>query len=139
MSGTIHNEKDGVRLCRACGGKGFGGDRFCRACGMQHIEQAAGGLAGLNNSASLAVTKGISSPSSYATAPLAQKGNFQSFSGPLVRLITESVTATQTTRLQNRWSKRLALAVISIPIWLLIVLLSPLDAYVAAKMAVERS
>jgi hypothetical protein len=106
---------------------------------VQHTERAAENFAGPNDSASLAVTKGIGSPPAYATAPLALQGGYQSFSGPLVKLITESVTATKTSRLQSRWGKRLALAAISIPIWLLIVLLSPLDAYVAAKMAVERS
>ena len=101
MSGTVHNETERIRLCHVCGGRGLGNDRFCRRCGVQQTGQAAGSFAGLNNSASLAVTKEIGSPPSYATAPLAPKGGYQSFSGPLVKLITESVTATKTVRLQR--------------------------------------
>jgi hypothetical protein len=139
MNRTVQNEKESARLCHACSGQVFGNDRFCRTCGVRQTEQVAGSFAGINNSVSLAVTKGVSSPPAYVTARLGPKGGYQSFSGSLVKLITESVTATNTARLKSRWSKRLALAVISIPIWLLIVLLSPFDAYVAAKMAVERN
>ncbi len=40
--------------------------------------------------------------------------------------------------LNGRWSKSLGLVLISIPVWLMIVLLSPLDAYVAVRSMAEQ-
>jgi hypothetical protein len=38
----------------------------------------------------------------------------------------------------NRWSKRLASALVAIPLWFMILMLSPLDAYVAARAITKR-
>jgi hypothetical protein len=71
--------------------------------------------------------------SPYTTSALDQQaGLLNRVSGPLVSAVIASVSAgSQET--QSQFVKRAILALISIPIWLIIVLLSPLDAYAAAK------
>jgi hypothetical protein len=92
----------------------------------------------IRNSRSLAETKGFEQLSPYETAPFTEAESFHSVSRPLVKSITETLTANQTTRLKSPLCKGLLMALISIPIWLLIVFLSPLDAYVAARNTVEQ-
>ena len=109
-------------------------DKFCRRCGArQRAETEA-----LETPASLAPTTGLDELSPYATAPLQTEDLYHPISGPLVKSVTASLTAKKTARLKGRWSKGLILSLISIPIWLMIVLLSPFDAYIAARTTVEQ-
>lgn len=75
-------------------------------------------------------SKGLSP---YTTSALDQQaGLLNRVSGPLVSAVIASVSAGSPDS-QSQVVKRAILALISIPIWLIIVLLSPLDAYSAAK------
>lgn len=73
----------------------------------------------------------------YATAIIEQRPDesdvYRSVSGPLLQAVVAGVSAKPSTRPLSRMGKRAILALLSIPIWLIIVLLSPLDAYAAAK------
>jgi hypothetical protein len=62
----------------------------------------------------------------------ARRDLYHRVSGPLVEAVVANVASGQLGE-QGRLMRRLMLALISLPIWLMIVLLSPLDAYAAAK------
>ena len=118
----IINEQDAmtvaVKACSACSGQLLESDRFCRWCGETQPHAA---------SDQLAVAR-------YTTSLLVQaKSNlYHRISGPLVSAVVAGVASGELPD-QSRWMRRFLLALISLPIWLMIVLLSPLDAYAAAK------
>jgi hypothetical protein len=70
----------------------------------------------------------------YTTSLLvrAKSNLYHRVSGPLVSAVIAGVASGELHD-QGRWMRRAMLALISLPIWLMIVLLSPLDAYAAAK------
>jgi len=58
---------------------------------------------------------------------------YHRISGPLVNAVVTGALAAPSIGNESPYLKRLVLALISIPIWLIIILLSPLDAYAAVK------
>ena len=58
---------------------------------------------------------------------------YRRISGPLVNAVVTGALSAPSAENESPWLKRAILALISIPIWLIIVLLSPLDAYAAVK------
>ena len=107
-----------VKACCACSGQLLESDRFCRWCGGAQADAASG---------SPAVAR-------YTTSLLAGANSnlYHRVSGPLVSAVIAGV-ATGEFNEQGCLMRRCLLALISVPIWLMIVLLSPLDAYAAAK------
>jgi hypothetical protein len=79
---------------------------------------------------------------SCETASLPVTIRYDSFSGALVSLVTMSVSARASAHSSSvfgdRWARRLASALAALPLWLMIVLLSPLDAYIAARAIAKR-
>ena len=128
----------GTKFCNACDNEIPAGDRFCRRCGTPQTELIKIFQAKVRNTGSLAETREIGASSPFATVPLTQENSYRLVSGPLVKSVTESLAARKTARLSHRWSKRVVMALISIPIWLLIVLLSPIDAYAAARNTIDQ-
>jgi hypothetical protein len=88
--------------------------------------------------ASLALTLGLDETPAYATTPLTSEMLRRPISGPLVASVTGSLHVPTTAQLRSRWSRSLLLALTSLSIWVMIVLLSPLDAYAAARVTVAR-
>jgi hypothetical protein len=129
----IINEQDArtvaVKACCVCSGQLLESDRFCRWCGEVQADGASGALYAANQPAShqLAVAR-------YTTSLLVEKKSnlYHRVSGPLVNAVVKGVASGELGD-QSRWARRAMLALISLPIWLMIVLLSPLDAYAAAK------
>ena len=126
-----------VKACMSCGGGLLEYDKFCRWCGAHQPDFATGEK--VNDSAAMnisSVNLSSKSLSAYRTSALDQSGASSSLyhrvSGPLVSAVVAGVVAGSTQE-QNQFVKRAILALISVPIWLIIVLLSPLDAYAAAK------
>lgn len=120
-----------VKACALCSGGLLEYDRFCRWCGVRQPERmSASGKAGAEHS-----TDSINL-SPYTTSALeraeAQAGLYRRVSGPLVSAVVAGVSASSP-QVCGRFMKRAILALISVPIWLIIILLSPLDAYAAAK------
>jgi hypothetical protein len=68
-----------------------------------------------------------------AIAPDVRTDVYRRVSGPLVNAVVTGALAAPSADNQSAFIKRVILALISIPIWLIIVLLSPLDAYAAVK------
>ena len=121
-----------VKACTSCGGGLLEYDKFCRWCGARQLDLLASHK--LNSAPSMNLTPGERSP--YTTSALDQQaGLLNRVSGPLVSAVIASLAGSPDA--QSQFVKRAILALISIPIWLIIILLSPLDAYAAAKNLVR--
>ena len=116
-----------LKQCHSCGYELIERDKFCRRCGISQR---------LRNDSSNA----LQHKSECATKRFSESGSLhQSFSGPLVQAVTTGM-AQRTTALQtNRWAMRLVGTLVAVPLWLMIVLLSPLEALAAAKAISERA
>jgi hypothetical protein len=128
----IINEQDArtvaVKACSACSGQLLESDRFCRWCGEAQSDGASGALYAVS------VPPSHQLAARYTTSLLVERKSnlYHRVSGPLVNAVVAGVASGELGD-QGRWARRAMLALISLPIWLMIVLLSPLDAYAAAK------
>ena len=111
-------ETRALKLCPACLAEAREPDKFCRRCGVR--------LGKLRENDSDHFV-----PSGHCAYHLAQ-GAYQSVSGALVAAVATGISH-NTAGLHSHLAKWLISALVSIPIWLLIVLLSPFDAYATAR------
>jgi len=74
----------------------------------------------------------------YTTTPLTTSRLYHPVSGPLVKAVIDGVPATPAHSSLSSLSKRMLLSLMAIPIWVMIILLSPLDAYASAKIIGNR-
>lgn len=122
-----------LKACAACSSGLLDYDKFCRWCGTRQPGQPAL-EAGQNTELP---TRAVSCNSaSCTTVPLAANTRtevYRRISGPLVNAVATGALMGPSAGNQSPFVKRVILALISIPIWLIIVLLSPLDAYAAVK------
>jgi hypothetical protein len=107
-----------LRLCRVCLAELRDHDKFCRHCGSLQTGAIASPPANTAQSA-------------YATSRL-QADTFHSVSDSLLTAIAAGAQA-DTARLDSPYVRRAVSILIVIPLWLMIVLLSPIDAYATAK------
>lgn len=126
-----------VKPCWSCRAGLMERDRFCRSCGV-----AQPFTSGAIGEASAIVAH--SQPSAYTTSALQpisiafdDADSCRPVSGPLVKAVVAAVAGTSSARPHSRFVMSAIMALIAVPIWLMIVLLSPLDAYAAAR-AVSR-
>lgn len=119
-----------VKVCVSCPGGILDSDKFCRWCGAsQNPIVASSGI-----SVEGAMDSGM--PWSYMTRalePLDTSHNFHRVSGPLVSAVVATIATGPASQARESFSARAIAALLSFPLWLIIVLLSPLDAYAAAK------
>ena len=115
-------ETAGIKSCNDCSRELREGDRFCRRCGADQNGSPAGGVAG----------RGRRLASSYRTASLAEADDCRRFSGSLMKSLVGNVSA-RASRINNRFAKLVISMLAVAPIWLVIVLLAPFDAYFAAR------
>jgi hypothetical protein len=123
MYAPENTETAGLIQCHTCGAEQRERDRFCRQCGVSQRL----------NTMSLTGVTGETPWSDCETRPLPSANRFGSFSGALVNLVTAGVSSRTSSLHAHRWTARLVGALVAVPIWLMIVLLSPLDAYIAAR------
>ena len=130
------NEQDArtvaMKACRDCSRQLLESDRFCRWCGQS--QPSPGNIPG--PSVELAVA------AKYSTSLLEdpRRNLYHRVSGPLVSAAVAGVSRGDLSELSSGgWMRRMILALIAVPIWLMIVLLSPLDAYAAAKNLVRQN
>ena len=111
-----------IKQCGACGSGLLEPDRFCRRCGIPQPDQHA--------------TANFSERAAYKTSTIITGTGaepYRKVSAPLVDLVVSGALAGRSIETQGPVLKRVILALISIPVWLIIVLLSPLDAYTAVR------
>jgi hypothetical protein len=93
-------------------------DKFCRRCGVRLSNPS-------ENDSDHFVSSGSNTPQ------LAQ-GAYQSMSGALIAAVATGISH-NTAQPHSRLTRWLISALVSIPIWLLIVLISPFAAYATAR------
>src|SRR5262245_55137273 len=132
MFGQDTAETTGLKQCKVCGAEQLERDKFCRRCGVSQSHRAdplictTGSIAG-------DVVGRANRPGSE-TMPLSGSGTLRrSYSGRLVGIVTQELSEQTSSLRANRWAMFLISLLVAAPLWLMIVLLSPLDAYVAAK------
>ena len=103
-----------LRLCEACHHEARTLDKFCRRCGAKLVDLLIG------------------EPGSPASQPI------KSISGALVAAVATGVS-NNTGQIQSLLARRVISALISIPIWLIIILLSPLEAYISARSVTRQT
>lgn len=112
-----------LKQCHVCGVEQHDRDKFCRRCGIRQVS-------------GYATAARLERMSECETRPLQRDEEvYQSFSGQLIHIVAQSMSARAAKQSGSRGGRRLVCTLITIPIWMLIVMLSPLDAYAAAKAA----
>ena len=120
---TEMTETIGLRLCCACTAELRDQDKFCRRCGVSQINRYA-------------TSTDLAQRLSNETKPLqGYSESYTTYSGRLIRVVAESMSARTSPQKAQGWLKGLICTLITIPIWMLIVMMSPFDAYAAAKAA----
>jgi len=115
-----------IKQCPTCEGELLSRDRFCRHCGVNQTDSyvTAALTSDLNN---------------CDTRPLGDdKATYQSLSGTLVNIVAQGLSAKSLSYRGGPGSTRLVAVIATFPIWLLIVLLSPVEAYAAARTITKR-
>lgn len=123
-----------IAPCRSCGIGLIEGSRFCRSCGAAQIDS----LPGDSRTIILFDNFEPKPPGHYATTRLSQQKLYHPVSGPLVNAVVAGVPANIPRTPAGSLSKRMLLALMAVPIWVMIILLSPLDAYASAKIIGNR-
>jgi hypothetical protein len=123
---THNAETVAVKACCSCGTGLLEYDKFCRKCGICQPGS-------FNYSDSLNVAAEALTRSASPRTVVADGESYHPVSGPLVKAVVARVSSGATAPLHGRLLKSSILALISVPIWLIIVLLSPIDAYLAAR------
>jgi hypothetical protein len=123
-----------IKPCQCCGQGILEASKYCRRCGAAQSYAVTTDFLEIIPSATV---KGELS-SQYATNPLSPRGLYHPVSGPLVNAVVAGVPARTEPSPTGSLSKRMLLALMAIPIWVMIILLSPLDAYTSAKIIGNR-
>lgn len=115
-----------IKQCPACDAELLERDRFCRHCGVNQNDSC--------------VTAALTSDlSGYETKPLRKnEAAYQSLSGALINIVAQGISAKSFSYRASRGLTRLIAVIAAIPIWLLIVLLAPVEAYSAARTITKR-
>ena len=131
MTGTDDIKTAAIKACESCAVGILDRDKFCRWCGALQGAMTAS-LSAAADSRPITLRE----PSHYLTTELAQLASTSSLhrvSGPLVNAVVASLSTGPALRPRAPLFARAITALLSFPLWLIIVFLSPLDAYAAAK------
>ena len=129
----IHAEQTttlAIKPCSACGAGLTEDSKFCRWCGA-HLTEDPDQTERLSFDAA-------ASPGAYKTMPLAPLNLYHPVSGPLVKAVAAGVPTRTSLSTTGGLTKRVLPALMAIPIWVMIILLSPIDAYASAKIIGQR-
>jgi len=114
-------ETAGLKSCNECSRELREGDKFCRRCGADQNGRSA------SESSDESETE-----SKYRTSRLPEVDDCRHFSGSLMKSLVGSASV-RTSRINNQFAKLVVSMLAAAALWLMIVLLSPFDAYVAAR------
>ena len=121
-----------IKACSECNSGLLDRDKFCRWCGVRQPGFESSAI----NRSETAMNEGLISLPLGATVAITagQRGDvYRRVSGPLVNAVVSGALPAPSPEIHSAFLNRVVLALISVPIWLIIVLLSPLDAYAAVK------
>lgn len=120
-----------IKACESCAAGILDRDKFCRWCGSLQ----GAGMVSISEAVDSRLI-GHRDPSRYLTTELGQLASTTSLhrvSGPLVSAVLATLATGQVSKPRRSLFATAVAALLSIPLWLMIVLLSPLDAYAAAR------
>lgn len=129
----------GIKQCQVCQIVIREMDKFCRHCGVKQndivVKEAAPTAAVIDR-------KDFSD--TYTTNTLALTAPEElvlprPVSGPLVQAVIKGLSASASAISHNKVTPKFVLILMSIPVWLMIVFLSPLDAWSATKAITKQS
>jgi len=123
-----------ISHCQSCSAGLWVESKFCRYCGAAQERPATN----MQEPTVPIGNPGYDSPDRYATTRLATPKLYHPVSGPLVKAVIAGVPATTSHSRMTNLSKRILPALMAIPIWVMIILLSPIDAYTSAKIIGNR-
>jgi ribosomal protein L40E len=131
------NRTNEIKICSSCGVDLLERDNYCRRCGVRQPRTcdalASGVTTGAVTESGSTANKLINHLTVASTSALSETDTYHKVSGPLVEAVTEGISAHAHSKFHSQLVRRSLSALISIPIWLMIILLSPFDAYFAAK------
>ena len=125
-------EKVAVVFCARCSAPQRETDRFCRYCGISRslADTMTSEIGGTVTDRELA----SASRPKYDTQPLSGPTHeISSYTNPIIRVVTEELDQLPGSVRNSPWAMRVISTLIAIPIWLIIVVLSPINAYVAVR------
>lgn len=131
MTGTDDIKTAAIKACEGCAEAILDRDKFCRWCGALQRAMTAS-LSAAVDSRPIA----LSETSRYLTTelvPLAPTTSLHRVSGPLLSAVVATLSTGPVSKPRRSLFATAVAALLSFPLWLMIVLLSPLDAYAAAK------
>jgi hypothetical protein len=128
MMSIEESETAEFKFCPACNAElRKVADNYCRRCGARQNPNTGRFSDGQQTSS---VTR--------STNPLPETADYRQVSNPLVKIVTAGLSAPTSVNLNNWYVRSLLLTLFSIPICLMMILLAPLDAFVAAKGITHR-
>lgn len=132
------------QVCDVCQQALHAGDTFCRRCGANQHDLVNSPTAGLAPPPRAIVDfRSLTPVSSYETGPLppvpGAANVYHPVSGSLVKAIVNGLGVTPAAQHCSPLMKKLIVALSLLPIWLIIIFLSPLDAYLAAASVTART
>lgn len=119
-----------IRPCSACGVGTSEDSKFCRWCGVR--------LTNDPDQTERLSFDSVATTAAYKTMPLAPFNVYHPVSGPLVKAVAAGVPTRTSPSATGGMTKRLLPALMALPIWVMIILLSPIDAYASAKIIGQR-
>lgn len=122
-----------IKPCRNCGAGLIDKSNFCRACGAPQTCTLP-----TSSETTISFASGPEPGGHYSTTPLSEQKLYHPVSGPLVSAVVAGVPPSMPRSPANSLSRRILLALMAIPIWVMIILMSPLDAYASAKIIGSR-
>lgn len=132
MQDTLEKrETRGLKICQSCEFEMRDSDHFCRRCGTRWSISLVL-KAKPKTAASVGVSTGRLPSAPLATAVLPKHEIYRPVSGSLLNAVASSVVGVSE-KLHGKLTGKLIAVVLSLPIWLIIIVLSPFDAIVASK------
>jgi len=122
-----------ISPCRGCRAEIPEEQNFCRWCGANQKDRE---LATATVRVGVAVVE-PDEAAKYVTTRLDKHTLYHPVSAPLVRAVVKGLPDVSHSS-ASTLTKRMLLALMTVPIWVMIILLSPLDAYTSAKVIARR-
>ena len=126
-----------VPACGVCDHTLQTGDLFCRRCGARQQDLINSPTVGLESSPG---SQPLPATASYETGslPAIEPNIYHPVSGRLVSTLVTSLGIAPAAQFCSPLMRKIILALSLLPIWLIIVFFSPLDAYLAATSVTAR-
>jgi hypothetical protein len=125
-------ETTDLKHCQACSAAQITRDKFCRRCGARQCHPVDA-FNSTDSGVASDIVEGHDRSGSVTASLPASETLRRSYSGRLVGVVIRELSVQTSSVRASRWMTVLICMLVATPLWLMIVLLSPLDAYVAAK------